>query len=55
MVNQSISMRVAIVAALTKEGGEEFRKMVDEVFGETTMVKVVKASELAGFGLKEIK
>lgn len=55
LVNQSIVMRLAIVSVFNKEGGEQFQKVVDEVFEESSVIAAVTPAQLSKFGLSERK
>ncbi len=48
--NTALSMRIAIVAALSKEGAEAFQAYIDEVFMDRRVIPVT-TEDLSKFGL----
>jgi len=52
-INSAIVMRLAVVAALSKEGAEAFQELVHRTFDKNVIVPV-EPEDLAKFGLKEM-
>jgi hypothetical protein len=52
-INSAIVMRLAVVAALSKEGAEAFQELVHRTFDKNVIVPV-GPEDLAKFGLKEM-
>ena len=50
--NQAIVMRLAIAAALTKEGGEVFQEYIDGIFDTPENTLILKPENLSKFGLE---